>query len=1154
MSTVFPASPSNGDTYIPPQIQKLLASDLETADYFGWAVDISKDGYTAIIGAYGDNVSRGAAYIFTRSGSTWTQQTKLLAPPSSAIYDSFGRSVAISSDGNTVLIGADGEDTLPNSGAAYVFTRTAGVWTQQQRLTASDAASNEQFGYAVSISSDGNTALVGAFREDTSPNTDNGAAYVFTRSGGTWTQQQKLLASDRATNDNFGGSVTLSADGNTALISAYSDNSAVGSAYVFTRTAGTWTEQQKLTPPDAALYDYFGYSVSLSSDGDTALIGAWYNDTSPYGDNGAAYVFTRAAGVWTQQQKLLASDRQTSDYFGGSVALSADGNTALIGAYGEDTSPNTDNGAIYIFTRSGTTWTQKTKLVASDRATDDYFGYSVALSADGSVALTGAYYESTSPTTGNGAAYVYNFTNTGTRYIYNSSKSRWDIDVYSDIPISLGTSARLLASDAANDDNFGKSVAISADGLTAIVGADRKGTFPNSLSGAVYIFTYSAGVWTQQANLLASDRAGGDFFGCSVSLSADGNTALIGAYSEDTSPTTNNGAAYVFTRSAGVWTQQAKLLASDFSATDRFGWSVSLSEDGNTALIGAYLEDTSPNSDNGAAYVFTRSGGTWTEQAKLLASDRANSDDFGWSVALSADGNTALIGAYGESTSPNAENGAVYVFTRSGGTWTQLQKLLASDRATGDNFGYSVAISADGNTVVVGATSTDVGNLSVVGSVYVFIKYENSWLQQSKLGYSRGSIDGVGYFGSSVSVSSDGNILLIGANQYGIYPAALRPGTAFIFTRSGSKWSEQKQIIPSDYYTTAGLIFYGNSVAISPDGSKILIGWYGDSSSTGGVDFYPVNNYSHDPDKYATKAPTTHVFSSSVSDWTVPSGAKALDIVCISGGGGGGSGAKVLSTGTSYVGGGGGGAGGGMAKATINLVGSFLPANDSYLSITVGAGGSGGASASVGGNGSLGSNGGASSVSIYALSGQEYIQVISGEGVGGSRGVRSASVVPAGSTNLSSESMHPGGAGGAGGASGAGGSAGSYFSFNVSNNASAGGAGGGGGGGGGSTIAATTFNGGAGSTSITYGAGQGGTAGSASVGGNAVAPSYLYAPGSGGGGGSSRTGSTGYSGGDGSLYGGGGGGGGSQNSTTGGNSGAGGSGAAGVVLLTVWYE
>jgi hypothetical protein len=1158
MSTVFPASPSNGDTYIPPQIQKLLASDLANNDNFGWSVALSADGTTALIGAIDEDsgdTDNGAAYVFTRSAGTWTEQAKLLASDR-AKDDFFGSSVALSSDGNTALIGAEGKDIFTDKdfGAAYVFTRTAGTWTQQQKLVVLDNNTDEFFGNSVALSSDGNTALIAAEGDDT----NRGAAYIFTRSGGTWTEQQRLTAIGRANSDFFGWSVALSADGLTALIGAIgkdtSPNLSNGAAYVFTLTGGVWTQQQELLASDRSSFDNFGISVALSADGLTAIIGASGETTSPTSGQGAAYVFTRSAGTWTEQAKLLASDRATDDDFGYSVAISADGNTVIIGAYTEDTSPNTNNGAAYIFTRSGSTWTQKAKLIASERANSDQFGRSVSLSSDGLTAIVGAWLKDTSPNTDQGAAYIYNFTNTGTRYTYNSSKSRWDIDVYSDIPISLGTSARLLASDAANDDNFGKSVAISADGLTAIVGADREGTSPSVLQGAAYIFTYLAGVWTQQAKLLASDRATGDFFGRSVAISSDGNTVLIGAINEDTSPNTNNGAAYVFTRSGTTWTEQQKLLASDAASSDFFGFSVALSSDGNTAVVGAYGEDTSPNSDNGAVYVYTRSGSTWTEQQKLLASDPAAGDDFGTAVAISADGNTVFVGAPDEDTGGTLNNGAVYVFTRTAGVWTQQQKLLASDPAAGDDFGTAVALSLDGNTLVVGATLTDVGNFSAVGSVYVFTKYENSWLQQSKLDYSRKGQDGVGVFGSSVSVSSDGNIILIGANQYGIYPAALRPGTAFIFTRSGSKWSEQKQIIPSDYYTTAGLIFYGNSVAISPDGSKILIGWYGNSSSTGGVDFYPVNNYSHDPDKYATKAPTTHVFSSSVSDWTVPSGAKALDIVCISGGGGGGSGAKVLSTGTSYVGGGGGGAGGGMAKATINLVGSFLPANDSYLSITVGAGGSGGASASVGGNGSLGSNGGASSVSIYALSGQEYIQVISGEGVGGSRGVRSASVVPAGSTNLSSESMHPGGAGGAGGASGAGGSAGSYFSFNVSNNASAGGAGGGGGGGGGSTIAATTFNGGAGSTSITYGAGQGGTAGSASVGGNAVAPSYLYAPGSGGGGGSSRTGSTGYSGGDGSLYGGGGGGGGSQNSTTGGNSGAGGSGAAGVVLLTVWYE
>jgi hypothetical protein len=405
-------------------------------------------------------------------------------------------------------------------------------------------------------------------------------------------------------------------------------------------TSGDYDQQAKLLASDAASGDFFGTSVALSSDGNTAIVGANWEDTSPNFQNGAAYVFTRSGSTWTEQQKLLASDPETNAFFGISVALSSDGNTAIVGADEEDTSPNTNNGAAYVFTRSGSTWTEQQKLLASDASTDDFFGNSVALSSDGNTAIIGAYSEDTSPNTNNGAAYV---------------------------------------------------------------------------------FTRSGSTWTQQAKLLASDAASTDLFGISVALSSDGNTAIIGAYSEDTSPNTNNGAAYVFTRSGSTWTQQAKLLASDAASDDQFGRSVALSSDGNTAIIGAFLENTSPNTDNGAAYVFTRSGSTWTEQQKLLASDAATNDFFGISVALSSDGNTAIIGAFLEDTSPNTNNGAAYVFTRSGSTWTEQQKLLASDAGAGDRFGVSVALSSTGSTALVGASLETTAPNSQNGAAYIFI-------------------------------------------------------------------------------------------------------------------------------------------------------------------------------------------------------------------------------------------------------------------------------------------------------------------------------------------------------------------------------------------------------------------------------------------------
>ncbi|MCU0658544.1 MAG: FG-GAP repeat protein [Polyangiaceae bacterium] len=188
-------------------------------------------------------------------------------------------------------------------------------------------------------------------------------------------------------------------------------------------------------------------------------------------------------------------------------------------------------------------------------------------------------------------------------------------------------------------------------------------------------------VFTQQAKLLAADKADLDYFGWSVALSSDGNTALIGVFGEDDGATLGNGAAYVFIQTAGVWTQQQKLLAADKANSDRFGYSVALSSDGNTALIGASEESDGDTGFNGAAYVFTRTAGVWTQQQKILAADKATFNYFGYSVALSFDGNTALIGAIWGDDGPS-DIGAAYVFTRTAGVWTQQQKILAADKAT----------------------------------------------------------------------------------------------------------------------------------------------------------------------------------------------------------------------------------------------------------------------------------------------------------------------------------------------------------------------------------------------------------------------------------------------------------------------------------------
>lgn len=373
----------------PSNEAKFLAADGATGDQFGYSVALSGD--TAIIGARfdGDDVNgleSGSAYVFSRAGTTWRQQAKLTAPDGEA-RDWFGVRVAISED--TAVVTADADDDDVNgvdSGSAYVFIRSGITWSLQAKLTAADGAPVDLFGYSVALAAD--TVVFGAkFDDDDVGGVDSGSAYVFTRSGTTWSLQAKLTASDGAAGDQFGYSVAISGD--TVVITAYADDDDAngidsGSAYVFTRSGTTWSQQAKLTSGDAAAGDLFGVRVALS--GDTALIGARFDDDNGE-DSGSAYVFTRAGTTWSQQAKLAASDGAAGDWFGYGVALSGD--TALIGAhFGDNSVSGVDSGSVYVFTRSGTIWSEHAKLTASDGAAGDQFGGRVALSVD--TALIGA--------------------------------------------------------------------------------------------------------------------------------------------------------------------------------------------------------------------------------------------------------------------------------------------------------------------------------------------------------------------------------------------------------------------------------------------------------------------------------------------------------------------------------------------------------------------------------------------------------------------------------------------------------------------------------------------------------------------------------------------------------------------------------------------
>ncbi len=390
---------------------------------------------------------------------------------------------------------------------------------------------------------------------------------------------------------------------------------------------------------------------------------------------------------------------------------------------------------------------------------------------------------------------------------------------------------KLVGTGAVGLTNQGMSVAVSADGNTAIIGgpgpnnADRDRPHALGPAGAAWVFTRREGIWSQEGNKLvgATSEFGGGLWsqGASVALSADGNTAVVGGPSDNRT----TGAAWVFTRSRDGWSQQGEKLvgigaykAGETPLSLGQGLSVALSADGNSAIVGGWWAE--------AAWVFTRSGGVWTQQGrKLVGSGAVGSARQGMAVALSADGNTAIVGGW----SDNNNAGAAWVFTRSGGVWTQQGKKLVGSGAEGSaRQGMSVALSADGDTAIVGGPGDNPSDrsrpfgLGPAGAAWVFTRSGGVWMQQGKKLVNSGAA-GTARQGTSVALSADGNIAVAGGLADG---ASLR--AVSVFTRSGGHWTQDNEL---DGIGAVGKSV--SSIALSADGNVVVVGGANDNGGVG---------------------------------------------------------------------------------------------------------------------------------------------------------------------------------------------------------------------------------------------------------------------------------------------------------------------------------
>ncbi|MBN1557262.1 MAG: tandem-95 repeat protein [Lentisphaerae bacterium] len=706
-----------------------------TATDSGFGHSVAIGGENAMVGAHGSG-AYGAVYHYLRSGTNWTQQP-VLTPADGSLNEKFGAAVALC--GTWTVIGAPNDSlNAVDSGAACLFELAGGVWTQRRRIFPDDGGSGDQFGSAVAIS--GDTVLVGA-RDYDAPGTNKiGAAYVFGRNGTNWTQEAHLKGPDVAGSDAFGGAVALFE--NTAVAGAEmapASGSDDGAAYVFV---------SKDNAPPEALND----TAALDED-DVVLIDVLDNDGDPDGDplavscvgkppHGEASIGAGATNV------LYAPDADyhgtdtfyyvVSDPYGlvdtGQVvvavrsvndnpraaadrAVTARNTPVVIPVLANDTEPDGDPMSIshlgtpnYGSAAAGPGPTNVTFTPATNVLGYSTFTYTVADGAGGygtgTVLVSVERIPAAMLQAADGKSYdqfgwdadihgltalvgaPYNGTNGGAAYVFVlSGLTNW------------AQQARLTASDGLDGDDFGMSVALHGD--TAVVGASGA----NGYRGRVYVFTRSGSNWTETAQLAPRDLSGSDHFG--ISLACDGSTILAGAEGQ----AVNRGTAYGYVWNGSVWTQQCKLFAPEGTNGDFFGCSVDIH--GDTAVVGADGDDPEGLQGAGAAYVFFRTGETWSHQGTLVAPSPSIHDELGCAVGVW--GNWVLAGARGHDW-PATNAGAVYAFVRNSGAWYYHQILQCDNAAYDDEAGSSVAVRGRG--CLAGALNADTASGTDTGAAY----------------------------------------------------------------------------------------------------------------------------------------------------------------------------------------------------------------------------------------------------------------------------------------------------------------------------------------------------------------------------------------------------------------------------------------------------
>ncbi|HPI96081.1 MAG TPA: FG-GAP repeat protein [Gammaproteobacteria bacterium] len=767
----------------PDNIEASSWSDLKSAifDYkifadnvFGQPASISLDGNNgrAVIGAIGaqDNgFISGAAYVFELNNGQWSQVQKLVASDGVS-YQFFGKSVAI--DGNMIAVGSGGSSAI---GAVYIFQLQGSQWIETDKLKLS--SSTNLFSESIDLA---NNRLIVADRNaknNTNPQIVTGAVYVYTydSNNSTWSNPIKILANNPIEFSGFGSDLALDSSGNRFVVGANSEDNEfgadAGAVYVYDFNGISWSQSQRITANDAAAGDEFGDNVAI--DGDIISVSGvlskayifelainnWFQsflviDGNPNSGLGfdldmsndkvvfartnpkSLLVYKKNSTIWSLEETIFTPNSPQS------LIVSLEGDEMLLGEYNIASQYykfETD-----ISCNSSPCWNHNQEFNIEDNTEEDAFG--VSLDISGNRAVVGAFRDDDKGNNA-GAAYVYEYKNIG-------NTSEWTLV------------KKLLATNGATEDEFGRSVAIDGDRI--VIGAFKDDYIifnggipvPVSNAGSVYVFEYDGFKWVETQNIRSGEGllAQNDLFGFAVDI--HGDRIAIGAYSDDENGI-NSGAVYIYQAVNNNWELSEKIMPNDGDPDDSFGYAISL--DSSRILIGAYQDDDIAN-NAGAAYIYQYNPvfQGWNFQDKLLPLTFGNPDDF-VGTAVSLQGDKAIVGANWDNVGQHLDNGRVYYYKKDElqTSWSQIQSIVSQNSSDGDRFGYSVSI--HGKKLLVGAWREDHDTKVDNGAAYLLSLNETTGLWEHDELLRANDFDTEDYFGVSVKLTDQW--MMIGAHQ-----------------------------------------------------------------------------------------------------------------------------------------------------------------------------------------------------------------------------------------------------------------------------------------------------------------------------------------------------------------------------------------------------